>query len=178
LLFIAGITSSVAMTQPSIAFLVDEFKWKRSKATITVFGVLALSTLMVVIFFKYGFLDELDFWAGTLGLVAFAVIEVILFSWVLKIERGWEEMHKGADLRVPRFFKFIIKYITPLFMLAILVMWTYQEAISKFIMKGEEEVRHPYLWGARILFAFLIVITLIMVRIAWRKKELMKRNKA
>ena len=40
LLFIAGITSSVAMTQPAIAFLEDEFKWKRSKAVIAVFSVL------------------------------------------------------------------------------------------------------------------------------------------
>jgi len=176
LLFIAGITSSVAMIQPAIAFLVDEFKWKRSKSVFVVFGVLTLSTLMVVIFFRYGFLDELDFWAGTIGLVVFAVIEVILFSWVLKIEKGWEEMHKGADLWVPRFFKFIIKYITPLFMLAILVIWTYQDAISKFFMKGEEEVRHPYLWIARILFALLILITLIMVRVAWRKKKQMGKS--
>jgi len=178
LLFIAGITSSVAMTQPSIAFLVDEFKWKRSKAVITVFSVLTISTLLVVIFFRFGFLDELDFWAGTFGLVFFAVIEVILFSWVYSIDKGWVEMHKGADLRVPRIFKFVIKYITPLFMLAILVVWTYQDAIGKFAMKGEEAVRHPYLWGARILFGVLILITLFMVRSAWKKKKLMQKTKA
>ncbi len=38
LLFIAGITSSVAMTQPAIAFLEDEFKWKRQKAVKAVFA--------------------------------------------------------------------------------------------------------------------------------------------
>lgn len=176
LLFIAGITSSVAMTQPSIAFLEDEFKWSRKKSVVVVFSVLMTCTLLVVIFFRFGFLDELDFWAGTFALVLFAVIEVIIFSWVFKIDKGWEEMHKGADLRVPRFFKFAVKYITPVYMLVILGFWTYQEAIKKFMMKGEEQVRHPYLWGARILFLGLIGLTLLMVRIAWKKKRLMESS--
>ena len=171
LLFIAGITSSVALTQPSIAILVDEFKWKRSKAVITVFSILTVCTLCVVIFFKYGFLDELDFWAGTLGLVFFAIVEIIIFSWVFGVKKGWEEMHKGADIRVPKVFKFVIKYITPVYMLALLGVWIYQDAIGKFLMKGEEDVRHPYLWGARALMLALIVLTVILVRIAWKKKK-------
>jgi len=171
LLFIAGITSSVALTQPAIAILVDEFKWKRSKAVITVFSILTVCTLCVVIFFKYGFLDELDFWAGTLGLVFFAIVEIIIFSWVFGVKKGWEEMHKGADIRVPKVFKFVIKYITPVYMLALLGVWIYQDAIGKFLMKGEEDVRHPYLWGARALMLALIVLTVILVRIAWKKKK-------
>jgi SNF family Na+-dependent transporter len=171
LLFIAGITSSVAMTQPSIAFLMDEFRLKRSKAVVTVFSVQIICTLMVVFFFKFGFLDELDFWAGTLGLVFFAVLEILIFSWVFGIKKGWEEIHKGADIRVPGAFKFIIKYITPLYMLAILAMWICQDAISKFNMEGEESVRHPYLWGARGLFLGIIITTLVLVRIAWKQKQ-------
>ena len=44
----------------------------------------------VVAFFKFGVLDELDFWAGTLGLVLFAAMEIIIFSWIYGIRRGWE----------------------------------------------------------------------------------------
>ena len=102
LLFIAGITSSVAMTQPAIAFLEDEFKWKREKAVKAVFAVLVLCSALVIGFFRFGFLDELDFWAGTFGLVVFAAIEIVLFSWVFGLKKGWVEMHKGADLKVPR----------------------------------------------------------------------------
>ena len=126
LLFIAGITSSVAMTQPAIAFLEDEFKWKREKAVNVVFSVLIACSAFVIAFFKFGFLDELDFWAGTFGLVVFAAIEIVLFSWVFKIKNGWKEMHKGADLKVPRIFKFIMTYITPVYLLALLGVWTYR----------------------------------------------------
>jgi SNF family Na+-dependent transporter len=174
LLFIAGITSSVAMTQPSIAFLIDEFKWKRSKAVIAVFSFQIIATLCVVIFFKYGFLDELDFWAGTIGLVFFAVLEIGIFSWIFGVKKGWEEIHKGADIRVPRVFKFIIKYITPLYMIVILVGWTYQDAISKFLMKGEEQARHPYLWGARALFLVIIIVAIVLVRLAWKRRREVK----
>lgn len=171
LLFIAAIMSSVSMTSPAVAFLEDEFKWKRSKAVNVVFAVLGISTLFVVIFFKYGFLDELDYWAGTFGIVAFATIEIIIFSWIFGLRKGWQEMHQGADLKVPRIFKYVIKYISPVYMLVMLLMWTYQEAVDKFLMKGEATPRHPYLWGARGLVMVLVLLSLWMVRVAWKKKK-------
>ncbi len=170
LLFIAGITSSVAMTSPAIAFLEDEFKWKRSKAVNLVFAIIAISTIAVVIFFKFGFLDELDYWAGTFGIVVFAAIEIVLFSWVFGLKKGWHEMHKGADLQVPQFFRFVIKYITPVYLLVMLGVWTYQEAVPKLLMKDVAAANHPYLWGARGLMVTLILITLYMVRVAWKTK--------
>ena len=171
LLFIAGITSSVAMTQPAIAFLEDEFKWKRQKAVKTVFAVLIACSAMVIAFFRFGFLDELDFWAGTFGLVVFAAIEIVLFSWVFTIKKGWQEMHKGADLKVPRVFKFVMTYITPVYLLVLLVIWTYQDAVKAFLMKDKPEADKPYLWGARVLIAALLLVMGLLIRKAWSKKK-------
>jgi SNF family Na+-dependent transporter len=176
LLFIAGITSSVAMTSPAVAFLEDEFKWKRSRAVNAVFAMLAACAVLVVAFFRFGFLDELDFWAGTFGLVVFATIEIILFSWIFGVQKGWEDMHRGADLRVPRLFRFVLQYVTPVYMLIVLGAWTYQEAIAKFLMKGEEKARHPYLWGARAMFLGLILVTVLMVWLAWRRRKVGARE--
>jgi SNF family Na+-dependent transporter len=171
LLFIAGITSSVAMTQPAIAFLEDEFKWKRQKAVIAVFSVLITMTAFVIAFFKFGFLDELDFWAGTFGLVVFAAIEIILFSWVFGLKKGWQEMHKGADLKVPRIFKFVLTYVTPIYLLILLAVWTYQDAVKEFLMKGKDEAHRPYLWGARVMIVALLLVMLLLIRKAWNKKK-------
>jgi len=176
LLFIAGITSSVALTQPAIAFLEDEFKWKRQKAVIVVFSVLVLLSAIVIAFFKFGFLDELDFWAGTFGLVVFAAMEIILFSWVFKIKNGWEEMHKGADLKVPKVFKFILTYVTPIYLLIMLGVWTYQDAVKEFLMKGKDPANRPYLWGARVMILALILVMLLLIRKAWNKKKEGKPN--
>ena len=171
LLFIAGITSSVAMTSPAVSFLEDEFKWKREKAVLVVFSVLVTMTAFVIAFFKFGFLDELDFWAGTFGLVVFAAIEIVLFSWVFKIKKGWAEMHKGADLKVPRVFRFIMTYVTPVYLLVLLGVWTYQDAVKEFLMTGKDPVNRPYLWGARVMIAALLLAMILLVRKAWNKKK-------
>jgi NSS family neurotransmitter:Na+ symporter len=182
LLFIAGITSSVAMTQPAIAFLEDEFKWKREKAVKVVFSVLISLTFLLILFFKHGVLDELDFWAGTFGLVVFATLEIILFSWVFKIKKGWDEMHKGADLKVPKIFKFIMTYVTPVYLLVLLGVWTYQDAVKNFLMRDPanvhhaEAVHHPYLWGTRIVGVALVLAVMLLIRIAWNKKAAEKQG--
>jgi SNF family Na+-dependent transporter len=174
LLFIAGITSSVALTQPAIAFLEDEFKWKREKAVIAVFSVLVVLSAIVIAFFRFGFLDELDFWAGTFGLVIFAAIEIILFSWVFKLKKGWIEMHKGADLKVPGLFKFVLTWITPIYLLVMLGVWTYQDAIKEFLMTGKDPANRPYLWGARAMIAVILLAVLILIRRAWNRKKVKK----
>jgi len=171
LLFIAGVTTSVAFLQPLVAFLVDEFNLTRKRAVRAIFLLLTACILFVVFFFKFGVLDELDFWAGTLGIVLFGALEVIVFSWIFGIKRGWEEMHKGADFRIPRIFRFIMKYITPVYILVILVVWTCQDAVKKFLMIGEPAERHPYLWAARLLFLAIILAACLMTKIAWKKKQ-------
>lgn len=116
LLFFAGITSSLAMGTPWIGFLQDEFNWKRKNAAWSFGAVVLILGLPTVIFFNQGVFDEYDYWAGTVSLVVFAFVEIILFSWIFGIEKGWKEIIQSADIRVPIFYKFVIKYITPIFL--------------------------------------------------------------
>ncbi len=114
LLFFAGVTSSLAMGTPVMGFLKDEFGWKEKNAAwMFGFAVLLLG-LPTVLFFNNGVFDEYDYWAGTVSLVFFAFVEIILFSWIFGISKGWKEITDGADIKVPIIFKFIIKFITPL----------------------------------------------------------------
>jgi neurotransmitter:Na+ symporter, NSS family len=121
LLFFAGITSSLAMGTPWIGFLQDEFNWRRKPAAWS-FGLIVLVLGMpTVLFFKYGVFDEYDYWAGTVSLVVFALFESILFAWVFGMNKGWREITSGADIKVPNFYKFIIKFVTPLLLLWVFV---------------------------------------------------------
>lgn len=121
LLFFAGITSSLAMGQPVVAFLKDEFKVQQSGAALGFGLCTCLLGMMCVILYPGGTFDEFDFWTGTFSLIVFAFAEVIIFGWIFGIERGWAEINKGADLRLPRFFKYVIKYVTPAFIGAVLL---------------------------------------------------------
>lgn len=113
LLFFAGITSSLAMGTPWMGFMRDEFGWSRNKGAWS-FGLIALVLgLPTVFFFQEGVFDDYDYWAGTVSLVAFAFFEVILFSWVFGINKGWDELMRGSDIKIPIFFKYVMKYVTP-----------------------------------------------------------------
>ena len=119
LLFFAGITSSLAMGQPVMAFLQDEFKMRRNRSAWT-FGLTTfLLALPCIFLYEYGAFGEFDYWAGTFSLVAFALAESIIFSWIFGIDKGWAEINRGADIKIPNFFRHVIKYVTPLFLLAV-----------------------------------------------------------
>lgn len=122
LLFFAGITSSLAMGTPVMGFLQDEYNWKRGNSAFA-FGVIVfLLGLPTVLFFNYGVFDEYDYWAGTVSLVVFALLELILFGWVFGMDKGWKEITSGADINVPTIFKFIIKYVTPIILGFVFIM--------------------------------------------------------
>jgi SNF family Na+-dependent transporter len=121
LLFFAAITSSLAMGQPIMAFLQTEFQMSRGKSAL-VFGAMLLPLALPVACFNLNtFFTDFDDWAGTFALVVFATIETILFAWVFGTTRGWQEMEKGAELKIPRVFFYVIQYVTPVLLLVILV---------------------------------------------------------
>ncbi|MDO8661871.1 MAG: sodium-dependent transporter [Candidatus Omnitrophota bacterium] len=170
LLFLAGVTSSISLAQPAIAFLEDEFQISRKKA-VTIFGCVAFLLCQPAIFFLgRGVVDELDFWGGTFFLVVFAAIEVILFVWVFGMEAAWDEIHKGADMRVPKIYKFIIRYITPAFLFIILGMWFAQEWLSIILMKNVSSDNRPFILATRLGLLALFLTLGVLVKIAWRKK--------
>ncbi|MCM8792026.1 MAG: sodium-dependent transporter [Candidatus Omnitrophica bacterium] len=176
LLFLAGITSSVSLAQPAIAFLEDEFDIERKKA-VSIFGILTFILCQPAIFLLgKGVVDELDFWGGTFSLVLFGTIETILFVWVFGMERAWEEIHRGAQLPIPRFYKFIIKYITPLFLFFILGFWFIQQGLPVIILKNVSLDIRPYIMVTRISLIVLFLVLAILVKIAWRKKRFVEER--
>jgi neurotransmitter:Na+ symporter, NSS family len=119
LLFFAGITSSLAMGTPWMGFMRDEFGWGRVKGAVTFGLIILVLGLPTVLFFEHGVFDEYDYWAGTVSLVVFAFAEVILFSWIFGVDKGWAELKEGADIRLPGVYKHIIKYVTPVMLFVV-----------------------------------------------------------
>lgn len=171
LLFLAGITSSVSLAQPAVAFLEDEFNITRKRA-VFIFSIVTFILCHLAIFFlKNGVVDEMDFWGGTFFLVLFATIEVVLFAWVLGMDNAWDEVHKGADLRIPKIYKFIIKYITPLFLFSILGVWFWQEWLPIIFMENVSAANRPFILFTRLLLISIFVLLAVLVKIAWTRRD-------
>ena len=171
LLFFAGITSSVAMGQPIIAFLEDEFKVSRQKATAILAVVVLISVQFVVFFLKYGFLDEMDYWAGTFGLAVFALVETILFMWVFGADKAWKEMNEGGDIAIPKIFYYIMKFITPVVLFIIMIWWFVNDAIPILLLKNVNPENVSYIWGARVLMIVLMLSLFFLIKLAWDKNK-------
>lgn len=172
LLFVAGITSCVALATPSISFLQEEFDWTRKKAA---YGIMALAFLFGfahVVFYDYGFMDEWDYWAGTFGLVFLATVEILLFVYLFGLDRGWESMHRGADLQVPGVYKPIMKYVTPVFLVVLLGWWGATEAVDVLLMQDVADPANvPYRWASRLLILAILGGALYLIREAWSRRE-------
>ena len=139
LLFFAGITSSLAMGTPVMGFLQDEYKMKRKTSAI-MFGLIVLILgLPTVFFFQQGVFDEYDYWAGTVSLVVFAMLEVILFSWVFGMKKGWRELKQGADIKIPIVYKYILKYITPVMLIIVFIGALVRPANDDWLTVGTDK---------------------------------------
>ncbi len=169
LLFFAGITSSVALCSPAMAFLQDQMKMSRPKAAMIIGLVLFFCGMPLILFFAHGFLNEMNFWSGTFGLVIFALIEVILFAWVFGMEGAWQEINAGADIRLPKIFKFIIQFVAPIYLIVLLLFWGIQQGIPTLLMTGQNAADIPYLWGARLMMAGLAVVAVWLVARAYKR---------
>jgi len=170
LLFIAGITSSISLALPAVAFLEDEFSLSKKKASL-IFAVATFILCQPAIFLLgRGVVDELDFWGGTFCLVLFALIETILFAWVFGMENAWTELHVGSDITIPRIYRFIIKYITPAFLLFILGFWLVQEWAPIIFLKNVPPQNIPYINATRLMLLGLFAVLAFMVWLVWQKK--------
>ncbi len=168
LLFIAGITSCVALATPTISFLQEEFAWTRKRAAYGVMTLAFVLGLSHVLFYSNGFMDEWDYWAGTFGLVILAAIEIILFAYIFGIGRGWREIHRGADIRVPSIYRPIMQWVTPLFLIVLLVWWGVEQAVPTLLMENVQDPSTiPYRWASRLMILGMLAVLLWMINRAW-----------
>ncbi|PAP77111.1 sodium:calcium symporter [Rubrivirga marina] len=175
LLFFAGITSSVAMATPLIAFFREEFGARREPVAWALGGLVLAAGLLHVALLDRGFLDEWDYWAGTFGLALFALVEVVLFMWVFKPENAWRELHEGADIRLPRVFKLVLTYVTPAYLGLLFLWWAVADAVPILAMEqtpngtpyAPEDV--PVVLLSRGVMVLLLVVGAVLVRVAWKR---------
>ncbi len=127
LLFMAAVTSSLSMLQPSIALLEEGLKIGR-KPSVAILGFITATGTLFIVYFSKGFtaLDTIDFWMANFFIFIMATLQVLLFSWVLGVDRGMAELEHGAEIRLPRGLRFVLKYVSPLFLLVVFGVWCCQ----------------------------------------------------
>ncbi len=163
LLFFAGLTSSVAITQPVIAFLEDEFRLARHTAVLLTMSVL-FGVAHIPVFLASA-LDEMDFWAGTFFVIVFALVEVLIFFWAFDPKKAWEEINRGGIIQVPRIFYPIMRFVTPIFLFVITAWWII-DILPQYLTKASWTA-----WVARETLVGIGFFLCLLVYIADKKRR-------
>jgi len=190
LLFFAGITSAISIIQPLISFCEDDLKFTRKKSVTTISIIIFIGSLTAIFGLGAGTVDELDFWGGTFLLVVFGAVQAIIFSFVLgrrksQIVQPGESvafalMNEGAQIKLPRFFRPIIQYVCPAYLIILLVSYTFTDGLplitlsnipadAKVTFLGTEFSQLYFTWGFRGFMLLLVVLLNIAIAYAWRK---------
>jgi neurotransmitter:Na+ symporter, NSS family len=159
------------MLQPTVAMLREDFGLPRERAVLATGALSFAVSQPVIFFFAHGFMDQLDFWAGSFGLLLFGFVEVLVFTRAFGMERGWAEITHGAKLRIPAFFRFVIAWVMPLAMGAILVSWSATNLGPELSLDHVAPADRPYVVGARVLVVALVVGFALAVRAASRQRR-------
>ncbi|MBN2560393.1 MAG: sodium:calcium symporter, partial [Phycisphaerae bacterium] len=120
---------------------------------------------------KAGALDEMDFWAGTVGLALFGFLETMMFVWLFGPRKAWEELHLGAEVRLPKVFYYILTYVTPILLLVVFIAWAWQDGWAMLTMKGADAASIPWRWAARMLIFVTAGLSFWLVSKAWKRRE-------
>lgn len=144
LLFLAAFTSSIAIAQPVLAFLQHVCGYTRKRAVGILAIIWGLCTIPCIFWNKYGYIDELDSWAGELLLILFAFIELIYFIFFLGIRKGWEELHRGAYIKIPSIFKYILLIVSPIYLIVLLGIWAKDTMPTKFTIPTKINIIREY----------------------------------
>jgi len=118
LLWFAGFTSAIAMYNYLVALLEEDLNIKRSVGTWIVLLIYFIMGLPVI--YISGYMDKVDAWVS-FQLTLLALFDIIVAVYLFKPDNFWKELHEGAWMKVPEWYKPIILYVAPILLLLPLV---------------------------------------------------------
>ena len=131
LVLFAAVTSSIALTESAVSTFEDELHWSRQKSTVLI-GVIMLvlgslsalgyGPLSDITVFGMQFLDFFDFLTNSVMMPIAAIATCLLVSRVIGVQKIEEEVTlDGKPFRRRKVFRFMIRYLCPIFAAIILV---------------------------------------------------------
>jgi len=170
LLFFAGITSSIAMGQICVAFLSEIVGLSHKKSVFLTMTVVFI--LGHIVIFGKGALDEMDYWAATLGVSFFALLELIIWVHIFGVDKSWKELLRGSKIKLWTGVKWITAFISPLYLLIILSGWLIQQGPKVLTMEGVSADQIVPRWIVRgVMLAFFLIIGWLSTRNVDKKQQ-------
>ncbi|MDR2115983.1 MAG: sodium-dependent transporter [Planctomycetaceae bacterium] len=177
LLFLAAVTSSISLLQPQVTLLEEGLNIGRKSSLAITALITAFGTFFTAYFTKQlTALDTMDFWTANVFVFIISEVQIVLVYWFFNINTSLAELQRGSQIRLPYFFRFILKYVSPFYLLVVFVSWLYLKFPEQI-----EKISHNT--AAQLTFAFLIFVTIFNLFITsralarWKKLEILDSKK-
>lgn len=130
MVLLAALTSAISLMETIVSVVMDKFKLKRWIACLVVLGVSLLLGLPSALGFSVWaevkilgmqFLDLFDFVSNSVLMPIVALATAIFVGFILKPQTLIEEAELSGKFKAKKLFEVMIKWIAPVFILAILV---------------------------------------------------------
>lgn len=130
-LFIAGLSSSISMLEAFTTAALDKFNISREKivTVISIVGFLGSICFSTFAGFNY-ILDIVDSHVGNYVIATLGLVETIMVCYIYGIEKIRIDANEYSDIKVGKYFNFLLKYVTPL-ILGITVISNLGEEVKK-----------------------------------------------
>ncbi|MFW6134446.1 MAG: sodium-dependent transporter [Elusimicrobiota bacterium] len=166
ILVFAGLSSSISIIEAFTSSVLDKFHYSRKQ----VVSVLCFLGFMGSIIFTTGaglyWLDIVDHFITSYGLVIVGILECLVIGWYLKAEKMREHINAVSPVKVGKWWDFSVKIMTPVVLGIILISSLFEELSRPY---GGYPVTFLILIGRDWLFA-TIIAAIIISRYKWRKR--------
>lgn len=150
----AGLTSVIGVFEPMVNSTFNKLGWSRKKA-VTVLSIIGCSFSLV---FTTGcgsyILGIVDSFINNFALIILIAIQCIVFAWFYDIDSLIPVLNQKSRFQVGKLWKFILKYLLPIFLIIMWIMGVYE-----LIMDMDTIKITIYIIIAVIILVFSVVLT-------------------
>lgn len=175
LLFLASVTSSISILQPTMAFLEEFWRLTRTQSVVMAGLIIIVGAFAVSWYTGEGMmaLSTLDFWMGTMCLYLISALYLVLFRAVWGTRNGIRELGRGSRIPLPGGLDFVINWITPAILLTIFGSWLYKNIFHS----TSEHITNLLAAkpGALLPMAWMLVIYVFMMFVVHTSRRFHKR---
>ena len=163
-----GIDSAFSMVEPMVSGLHGKFRISKAKAT----GIMCIIGFFISLVFASGsglhWLDIVDHFIANFGLVMIGLVECLILGWMYKLSKLRDHANKTSEVRIGRWWDYLIKYIIPFVLFLLLSMAIINNITNPYL-------RHPW-WviviGGVIPPLTIFLLSFVFMKIKSHKEEI------
>lgn len=171
LLFIAALTSSLSIIQPSASFFCNKFGINKLWGTVCSFFVCLIIIIPSVLIPVA--IDEFDFWANSF-IVPVGAFFLIVAIWLLGPKNCWETYEQNSAKPLTPFMKCCIQYITPILLIIVMILYIMNYGLLIISCDGYTSEQIPQVITCRILMAAVIMVYIVILSLRTKKTKTVK----